>query len=277
MALLTAQRMGEEITSEATKTKNEMLQKAEDEIREKFAETSKRCADEELRLAAASKETAKFIEVSQAIMRKHSEFLEKLEAARSSINPKDTAGQAAKAGKTQKATQQARTAPPPAKPAQPAQPMPQAQPAYPVQPMPQAQPAYHPAQPMPPVQSVSPMPPVQPAGPPVQAAPPDIYSQATQQVPVITQPVMASEVEIDDIAMQIGTAVEKITEVEVKPIEPTAEVRPPAFDEPPASLFEDDDDSIRLYNPESELEETSPRPKFDFDDLKFGANFDTDD
>jgi len=35
-------------------------------------------------------------------------------------------------------------------------------------------------------------------------------------------------------------------------------------DEPPSSLFSDEEEDI------------SPRPKFDFDDLKFGANFDSD-
>jgi len=259
MALLTAQRMGEEITSEATRIKNEMLQKAEDEIKEKFAETSKRCAEEEMRLAAATKETAKFIEVSQAIMRKHAEFLEKLEAARRTISPKVTAGQgspeqsaSAKTGKVQRAAPQARTAPS-AKPAQPAQPVPQPQPAQPAQP---PVPAHIHA--------------------PVQPSQPGVHDQVTRQVPIVTQPVIGNENEIDDIAMQIGSAVERITEVEVTPVAPHAEVRPPVFDEPPASLFEDEDDSVRLYTPESELEDTSPRPKFDFDDLKFGANFDTD-
>ena len=252
MALLTAQRMGEEITAEATRTRNEMLQKADEEIKEKFATTAKRCADEEMRLAAASKETAKFIEVSQAIMRKHSEFLEKLEEARRTIGPKNASGQSApeqsaasKAGRAPKAVQQARPAPPPVKPAQPA-------------------------------------PPMQPSQQPI---PPVIHDHATKQMPPITQHIEINEIEIDDIAMQIGSAVERITDVEVtpiaspvaSPIAPPIEVRSPVYDEPPASLFEDDDDSVRLYTPESELEETSPRPKFDFDDLKFGANFDTED
>jgi hypothetical protein len=196
-------------------------------------------------------------------MRKHSEFLEKLEAARRTIGPKSTSGQAApeqsgavKAGKAPKAAQQARVAPPAVKPVQ--QPTQQAQPVQPVQP---------PEQQMPPVQ------PAQPAQPP----------QPIAQVQPAASTMATNEIEIDDIAMQIGSAVERLTEVEVTPISPPSpaaapdEVRPPVFDEPPASLFEDDDGSVRLYTPESELEDTSPRPKFDFDDLKFGANFDTDD
>jgi len=45
-------------------------------------------------------------------------------------------------------------------------------------------------------------------------------------------------------------------------------------------LFLDDDGSVKLYSSDDDImeeEETSPRPKFDFDDLKFGANFDSDD
>ena len=87
MALLTAQRMGEEITTEANKKKEETLRDADIEAKNRFEETSKRIADEELRLTVAAKETAKFIELSQAIMRKHSEFLTKLEAARRAVRP----------------------------------------------------------------------------------------------------------------------------------------------------------------------------------------------
>jgi len=277
MALLTAQRMGEEITSEATRTKNEMLQKAEEEVREKMSDTAKRCADEERRLEAATKETAKFIEVSQAIMRKHAEFLEKLEAARRSVEPKRTAGQeqsaAAKTGRPPKAAQQARTAAPSVKPVQPVQPVHAAQPVHPIQPV---HPPVQPIQPS--VQDVQPIQPIQPPmQTPVQPAQPVMHDQAVRQAP----PVTVNEIEIDDIAMQIGSAVERITEVGAAPaasqVTPHADLRTPVFEEPPASLFEDDDGSVRLYTPESELEDTSPRPKFDFDDLKFGANFDTDD
>jgi gas vesicle protein len=297
MALLTAQRMGEEITSEATRTKNEMLMKAEEEVQEKIAETAKRCADEEMRLAAASKETAKFIEVSQAIMRKHAEFLEKLEAARRTIGVKDTAGQAGaeqsatgKAGRGAKAAQQGRAAQPSVKPAQPAQPeqpvqpmQPPASPVQPMQPIAPVQPVQpmQQAQPVQPMQHAQPVQSMQQAQAPVQTAQSYAPDQSTRQIMQSAPQVAVNEVEIDDIAMQIGSAVERITDGDITPVAPPVsepgEVRTPVFDEPPASLFEDDDGSVRLYTPESELEETSPRPKFDFDDLKFGANFDTDD
>ena len=247
MALLTAQRMGEEITTEANRTKAEMLQNTENEIKVKLSDTAQRVSEEETRLAIATKETAKFIELSQAIMRKHSEFLDKLEIARSAVKPKGGSKQAAQQGAAQaKAARPAKAAPsvkaaPPAKPAQP-------------------------VQAPPPVPQVSPIP-----------------------------PASAQEVEIDDIASQIGSVVEKMADNEVgspaqapapTPTPPPApapnQVQAPVAEEPPPSLFEDDDGSVKLYSHDEESgesgsEENSPRPKFDFDDLKFGANFDGDD
>lgn len=87
MALLTAQKMGEEITVEATKKKDEILKNADDEAKSRLSQISQRVSDEEAKLAIASKETAKFIALSQAIMQKHSEFLAKLETARRAVVP----------------------------------------------------------------------------------------------------------------------------------------------------------------------------------------------
>jgi cell division initiation protein len=201
MALLTAQRMGEEITVEATRAKEEMLLSADTEIKAKLAETARRCAEEEIRLSAASKETAKFLELSQAIIRKHSEFLKRLETAHRAVKPKRVATQAA--------------------------------------------PAPEPAPPPPPVAAVQ-------------------------------------EDEFDSVAAQIGNAVEKIAnETADAPMQEavTASLaeNTPVPEAPPQSLFEDDDEEIRLYAADDDEDITSPRPKFDFDDLKFGANFDIDD
>jgi len=209
MALLTAQRMGEEITVEANRAKDEMLQKTDIEVKAKLTDTAKRVADEEMRLAIATKETAKFIDLSQAIMRKHSEFLGKLEAARRAVKPKGDPKQAAL--EPEPAAKASR----PAKPAQP------------------------------------PPPPVIPAQPAQQAV---------------------SAQEIDDIALQIGSVVEQMADGDAAAAEDYA----PASGE--ASLFDDDDGSVKLYGPDETTEDdTSPRPKFDFDDLKFGANFDGED
>jgi len=218
MALLTAQRMGEEITAEATRNKNEMLMKTEMEIKEKLSDTAKRIEDEEIRLALATKETAKFIELSQAIMRKHSEFLEKIETARRAVKPKSAPKQAV----------------PRTSPVKAAQPVRQEQPDPP--------------------------------------APPDQPLQTA--VPIPQTP--AQEIEIDDIALQISSVVEQISDEDAAPSAAYEDEIDHAVEEPPQSLFEDDDGSVKLYAHDEE-EDISPRPKFDFDDLKFGANFDNDD
>ena len=212
MALLTAQRMGEEITIEANRAKEEMLQTADIEVKSKLAETAKRVADEEMRLAIATKETAKFIELSQVIIKKHTEFLDKLETARRAVKQKIVPKQ---------------TAAEPGHP-QPARVAPQAaatQPRRPVQPQ----------QPVPPAQ------------------------------------------EEDDIAVQIGSVVEQIADSGATPSTAQDVVHAPASEAQPP-LFEEDDDSVKVYAPDEVVEEDiTPRPKFDFDDLKFGANFDSDD
>jgi len=211
MALLTAQRMGEEITIEANRAKEEMLQTTDIEIKSKLAETSKRVADEELRLAIATKETAKFIELSQVIMRKHSEFLDKLETARRAVKQKSG-----------------------------------------------------------PKQSVAEVNPLQAVkeSPPAAAAPPVMPQQPAPAV---------SAQDADDIASQIGSVVEQIKDSGADPSATSADIQTPASGTQPP-LFEDDDGSVKLYSADDVVQEDiTPRPKFDFDDLKFGANFDNDD
>ena len=244
MALLTAQRMGEEITTEANKARDEMLLNTEKEVKEKLSETEKRIADEELRLVAASNETAKFIELSQAILRKHSEFLKKLETAHRTVKPKKGAAQAAQAPVKAAAKGAAKQVSQVTEPKQPAPPPPQ------------------PAAPPPPQQPAAPSPPEQHRVPSYKPAP-------------------ATDIEFDSIAAEIGNAVAHIAQDGPEVIPPQEQESPtisaPVTGEIPQSLFPDDGEPIKLYTPEDEMEHTSPRPKFDFDDLKFGANFDTDD
>jgi len=213
MALLTAQRMGEEITVEANRTKDEMLQKADSEIKTRLSDTAVRIADEEQRLKLASAETAKFIELSQAIMRKHSEFLEKLETARSAVTIQSTVAQNAPKQKAPKAPKPAPPPPPP------------------IAPIPQEPP--------------------QPAPVP---EPPDIVEDDV----------------ISGIAEQIGSAVEKITNADA--IAPLDASETNAL----SSHIAENDGDMNVYRGDVQEEPISPRPKFDFDDLKFGANFDTD-
>jgi cell division initiation protein len=232
MALLTAQRMGEEITVEANRAKDEMLFNTEIEIKNKLADTANRVAEEEMRLAVATKETAKFIELSQVIIRKHSEFLEKLEAARRAVKPKNDAKQTMEEPIPVKSQKSAKSSPQSKQSSQ-----------------------------------------TKPISPPIPAS-------ESEADPTPSQPVAApaDDIKIDDIAMQISSVVEQITDGDVDP-PVSEETRAPIPDEPPSSLFEDEDTPIKLYPIDDEEAETdiSPRPKFDFDDLKFGANFDSDD
>ena len=187
MALLTAQRMGEEITTDANKQKEEILRNTELEIKTRLAETAKRIADEELRLNVAAKETAKFIELSQAIMRKHTEFLTKLESARRVVRPDSPFARE----------------PAPQQPAQPQQP--------------------------------------------------------------------TREKQIAEAAEHIGNVMDKLTGG-------GAPMPQPAVDREPqqANVYEDESEQTKTYNINNEDDSVTPRPKFDFEDLKFGSNFNPD-
>lgn len=79
MALLTAQRLGEEITSEAKKKSEEMLSQTEIEVKDRIADMRSKFVHEEARLQAVREETQKFILASQEIVRQHAGFLSKLE------------------------------------------------------------------------------------------------------------------------------------------------------------------------------------------------------
>jgi cell division initiation protein len=87
MALLTAQRVGDDIRAEANKQREAVLRDAGEEVKARLAETAKRMAEEEQRLSVAAMSTSRFIELSQEVMRKHSEFLSKLGAATKAIAP----------------------------------------------------------------------------------------------------------------------------------------------------------------------------------------------
>ncbi|MDR0491888.1 MAG: DivIVA domain-containing protein [Oscillospiraceae bacterium] len=180
MALLTAQRMGEEVISDANKKKDEILQDADLESNSKIAETAKRIADEELRLSVAAKETAKFIELSQMILRKHSEFLSRLEAARRVVRPDEEP-----------------------KPEQPAPP-----------------------------------------------------SRQTTR-----------EAQIADVAEQIGNAIEKLANADAHV--PNRATGTDAKNEPE---FDDDGEPTKTYTIGGDDDAVTPRPKFDFENLQFGAN-----
>lgn len=79
MALLTAQKMSEEITSEAKKKSEEMLKQTDTDVRERLNELKSKFAGEEERLISLKAETSKYIKASQEILRQHAQFLSKLD------------------------------------------------------------------------------------------------------------------------------------------------------------------------------------------------------
>ena len=186
MALLTAQRMGEEVVSDANKKKDEIINNADAEAQLKLDSIAKSISDEELKLSIAAKETAKFIKLSQTIMRKHTEFLAKLESARRVVRPEEE-----------------------------------------------------------------------------DAAP---LLEAQESKPQSREDIIA------DTAEQIGNAVEKIVNSEsISAIRADK----PQNDLPTA--YEDENEPTKSFTIGAGDEGVTPRPKFDFDDLKFGANFSTND
>ena len=250
MALLTAQRMGEEIKNEANKMKEDTLRNADMEVKARLAESAKRIADEELRLGVAAKETAKFIELSQAIMRKHSEFLTKLESARRAVNVSGQAPRAANVTIAQQPqmtqAQQVQMQPPQQVPQQAPQQVQQSGNVYSEQAA-NGNPAQYQQQPV------------------MQAQAP-IYSQNAQQ--------LSREAQIANTADIIGAAMDRITDGStgnVQPLTSTGQATPP-----PAQIHNDEDGHTKVYSISGDDDAITPRPKFDFDDLKFGSNFSAD-
>ena len=85
MALLTAQRMGEEITAEAKKKSEELLRKADTDARDRQNQMRNKYTQEQARLKLIKTETIKYIKASQEILRQHSQFLTKLEDVNNEI------------------------------------------------------------------------------------------------------------------------------------------------------------------------------------------------
>lgn len=79
MALLTAQRLGDEITAEAKKKSDELLSQTENDVRDRLLEMKSKFAEEEARLKTVREESRKFILASQEIMKQHLGFLTKIE------------------------------------------------------------------------------------------------------------------------------------------------------------------------------------------------------
>lgn len=78
-ALMTAQRMADDLVREAEQKKETMLQDAQLEVAAKVAGLRKEISDEEFRLAAAQKATAEYVAKVQFLHKQAQEYLEKLD------------------------------------------------------------------------------------------------------------------------------------------------------------------------------------------------------
>ena len=78
-ALMTAQRMADEMVREAEQQKQKMLQEAQQEVADKVAELNKQVAEEEFRLAAAQRATAEYVAKVQTLHKDAQEYLEHLD------------------------------------------------------------------------------------------------------------------------------------------------------------------------------------------------------
>ena len=197
MALLTAQKMGDDLVADAQRKKSDMLTELEMSAESRRAEIDAQLSDEKARLAAAVEERNKFIADTKLIIEAHLGFLAKIESV------KHTAEAAAPAPSREETIQSTAR---------------------------EIDSAIDKA-----VNTVIPAPAPQPAA-------------------VIPEPESVPQPE----------AVADYTE----PVQPPADSIQMEID--------DDGDPTRKFMPKAtraEMEETSPRPKFDFDNLKFGVNF----
>ena len=78
-ALMTAQRMADELVQEAERKKEEILKEAEAQASARKADISRELEAEEFRLQQAQKATASFVEQVRALHAQHSDYLDRLQ------------------------------------------------------------------------------------------------------------------------------------------------------------------------------------------------------
>jgi cell division initiation protein len=79
MALLTAQKMGDDIVADANRCAAETLEHAQTQSQEQLSRLRALMDDEEERLRAAAAQTEQFVSASRELMRSHLDFLSRLE------------------------------------------------------------------------------------------------------------------------------------------------------------------------------------------------------
>ena len=88
MALLTAQKMGNDLLKEAEQKKNAMLEDAENIMKSKMIDLGKEVEIEEYRLGAAKEKTREFVRASRQIITNQEDFLQKLDGLIPEPEPK---------------------------------------------------------------------------------------------------------------------------------------------------------------------------------------------
>lgn len=78
MALLTAQRMGDDMLTESKQKSDEILANAESMAKKQLGDLAQQIADEEARLEAAKNDTAEFVSFAKKICLKYNECLDRL-------------------------------------------------------------------------------------------------------------------------------------------------------------------------------------------------------
>jgi cell division initiation protein len=87
MALLTAQKMGDDIVTDANRKSADIIHRAEAESEDRLNRLRVRVTDEEERLRTASAQTEQFVNASREIIRSHLEFLARLEQIHKPAKP----------------------------------------------------------------------------------------------------------------------------------------------------------------------------------------------
>ena len=187
MALLTAQKMGDDLVADAQRKKSDMLSELEMSAESRRSEIDMQLSDEKARLNAAVQERETFIAETKQIIEAHLGFLAKIDSIKHSPEP--------------------------------------------------------------------------------------------------DAPAPTREETIQSTARQIDSAVDKAVSANTIPIpvpqqtslyDEVSDTAEGEFSEAEEAEIDDDGDPTRKFMPKAaraEIEETSPRPKFDFDNLKFGVNF----
>lgn len=206
MALLTAQKMGDDIVQEAGQKRDEMLDETQKEIDQKRQNFSKEYADEAARLETAKAQTLKFVQASREIMTQHGEFLSRLDEITSEFGGMQT------------------------------------------------------SQPEPDVEA-------EPEHEPARSPEPEISREAA--------PAETLGKDLDDTIRGIDAFVSDVLEHGGTEEEPEAAAETVRVSAKPQEETDDsvDDSPTRRIEWTDEDEITTPRPKFDFKNLKFGSNY----